>query len=434
MLIDLYQRGVGGGATHVQALTEELQKMGHVVTICTIGSKSLPEFEENNGVKIYRFKGFFEKMPFLFSDADKMWHPPTRDWLLTRKLEEIIKKVKPDVIHAHDFVLYSILPVKKKFNIPLVVTLHNYCFFCPSFMLRKNCKIPLTKNCIRCAKWQYGFLKSFLVYFALKNNFSKLKYVDKFIAINPFKKRVFLKYLCLKKEDIVIIPNPINIETFSPYIDMNDKRRYEKKFGINPDMDKIVYAGTLRPSKFDAFVSTINAVPEIVEKFPNTIMLLVGEGEFLNYVKDISKRINQRLNRTAIIPTGGMRSEEMPIILNLADIVIGVGRVALEAMACAKPVIIAGSIVGLSGGNYGGLVTPNNVNELWTHNFSGRNSLERTSPENIAQECLRLLADEKYRASIGKFARTYIRKYDVRKIAKQVETVYYDVIRVRAKH
>ncbi|MBR5638401.1 MAG: glycosyltransferase [Muribaculaceae bacterium] len=74
-----------------------------------------------------------------------------------RQLEELLKAVSPDVAHIHNMfngLSMSILPVLHKHNIPVVVTMHETRFVCPSsyFMLRgkwcRFCRKSLHLNCL----------------------------------------------------------------------------------------------------------------------------------------------------------------------------------------------------------------------------------------------------------------------------------------------
>jgi glycosyltransferase involved in cell wall biosynthesis len=96
-------------------------------------------------------------------------------------------------------------------------------------------------------------------------------------------------------------------------------------------------------------------------------------------------------------------------------------------MACAKPVVIAGDTVGPFGGNFGGIVTPNNVNALRSHNFTGRNSTERTTAPKIAEACIRLLGDQESSRCLGDFGRKYVeREHDIEKKAKDIVRLYQE--------
>jgi glycosyltransferase involved in cell wall biosynthesis len=364
--------------------------------------------------------------------------PPMKDFLVTKAFKETFRKERPDIIHAHDWMVYSILPLKKKYNIPFVLSFHGYDFLCPNVLFvreRKTCERPLTTQCLSCGveKYKLPLAKLLPVYCALRMNRSNVKKIDKFIASHSFQKQIYLKYLGLKDQDICVIPQPVDVDSFCPSARTADEiREYEKKLRFESGAIKIVHVSRLWWDKMDAILNMIRATPSVIKEFPDAQVLLVGEGECLDYVYQLARGVNKQLNKTAIIVTGGIEAGDMPKIMRLADVVIGVGRVPLEAMACGKPVIVAGTIVGPLGGNYGGIVTPKNVAELQAHNFSGRNSSVVTSPRKMADDCTGLLANRKHMSSLGSFGIKYIKKeYDSKRIARRIEGVYHEVIECR---
>jgi len=243
MLSDFYPPNIGGMERHVQSLSRELSKRGHEVTVCTIGHPGLPEYEEEGGVKIYRLEGLFQKVPFLYKDPARRFHPPTRDWLITRKLAQIIKQEKPDIIHAHGWILHSVIPLRKRAKIPLVVTLHNYGFLCPKQGLLTNkkatCDEPFTRNCLVCGKDIYSsVIKLLAAYYGVKVNRDRLKLMDKFIAVSSFVKEVHAKHLSLSDKDIVMIPN---------FYDHDIDVQREEAAGLPQDF--ILFVGAFIPNK-----------------------------------------------------------------------------------------------------------------------------------------------------------------------------------------
>jgi len=425
---------LGGKQTYVQALSRELCHMGHKVTISTLQCRNLPSLEKSNEAIICRLESLFQKIP---SRAEQPI-PPMKDLLVTEAFKETFRKERPDIVHAHDWMVYSILPLKKEYNIPFVLSFHGYDFLCPNVLFvrgKKTCERPLASECLSCGveKYKLPLAKLLPVYCALRMNKPNMKKIDKFIASHSFQKQIYSKYLGLKDQDICVIPQPVDVNSFCPGARTADEiREYEKKLRVESGAIKIVHVSRLWWDKMDVILNLIRATPSIVKEFPDVQVLLVGEGECLDYVYQLARAVNKQLNRMAIIVTGGIKAEDMPKIMRLADVVIGVGRVPLEAMACGKPVIVAGTIVGSSGGNYGGIVTPENVTELQAHNFSGRNSSVGTSPRKIAEDCTRLLADRKYMSYLGSFGRKYIEKeFDAKRIARRIEDVYYEVIESR---
>jgi glycosyltransferase involved in cell wall biosynthesis len=198
MLSQLYPPIIGGVERHVQALSHELSKREHEVVVCTILSPGLNEYEEVDGVKIYRLEGFFQKMPFIYKDRTKKWHPPVQDRVLTTKLVRIIDKEKPDVIHAHGRIVFSVLPLRKRYNIPIILSLHTYEFICPktNFVCdKKICDRPFTRYCIICSRAFYGLAKSIATYYSMKMSKGRLEHIDKFIeCFNEINGYYFYKY------------------------------------------------------------------------------------------------------------------------------------------------------------------------------------------------------------------------------------------------
>lgn len=440
LLVDQYPPvSMGGGETHVKSLAKSLHERGHKVIVFTLAGNRMPNFEKNTGISIFRFEGLFQRASFLFRNPAIKRHPPIRDPLIVKKLKMIIEKEKPEILHAHlsrGWIVYSVLPLREKFGIPIVVTLHNYGLMCPIMTLTKDgeqCQSVLTNKCVSCgARAQLSAAKSLLVYLFLRLNKSRLKQVDKFVAISPYQRRVYSKYLGLNETDIAVIPNSVDVQKFSStkYNSENTRREFEKKLGVHHDTNKIIHISRLAHEKLNSIEGIVNATPKIAKKFPHTQVLIVGNGEYFDRVARLARKVNQRLKKQAIIMTGSVKDDDMPKIMSLADIVIGVGRVALEAMACGKPVVIAGTLVGPFGGNYAGIVTKSNVDELRAHNFSGRNSFEKTTPDKIVEDCIGLLEDAEYRLSLGSFGREYVeQEHDIRIVVRKVEAVYLDVIR-----
>lgn len=253
MLSDFYPPIIGGLERYVKTLSEGLSKRGHLVTVCTIKSKHLPSFEEQKGVRIIRVDGFFQSIPFLFADRTKRYHPPIQDWLITRKLKELIEETKPDIIHVHGWILHSVLPLKKKYNIPLIVTLHDYGLFCPKKSMMKSdnqiCNKPFSTDCIKCGLKPYGSVKSFLGYLGVKSNKHMLKRVDKFIAVSQYVKEVHSMHLELNEEKIVVIPNFYKEEN----VNSNKEEMLPEKF--------ILFAGSLMHDRgTDVLIKAYNTI------------------------------------------------------------------------------------------------------------------------------------------------------------------------------
>lgn len=71
-----------------------------------------------------------------------------------RQLKKILIKEKPDVVHVHNLfplISPSILPVIKRFGVPIVMTVHNYRLICPNGLFYNKKKI--CENCSKGREW-----------------------------------------------------------------------------------------------------------------------------------------------------------------------------------------------------------------------------------------------------------------------------------------
>ena len=77
-------------------------------------------------------------------------------------LHRIIKHERPEIVHAHNWLVYSFLPLKAWSGAKLVVTLHNYGMVCAKTTLMYQnalCDGPNMMKCLGCAVEHYGFIK-----------------------------------------------------------------------------------------------------------------------------------------------------------------------------------------------------------------------------------------------------------------------------------
>jgi glycosyltransferase involved in cell wall biosynthesis len=110
---------------------------------------------------------------------------------------------------------------------------------------------------------------------------------------------------------------------------------------------------------------------------------------------------------------------------NLADCVVAVARTALEGMACARPVIIAGE------GGYRGILTPDRLEEFAQANFTARVGGRPFDPQEMAADVIRLLQPEAapLREAYGEAGRRYVvDNLSIEAITARILDVYAEVL------
>lgn len=159
LLSDLYPPIIGGLERHVETLGRSLARRGHEVAVATLWHEGLPEFEVVEGVSVHRVRGFFQRFEGAFEDPARRYAPPVPDPGVVAALRGIVGELKPDIVHAHNWMVHSYLPLKRASGARLILSLHDYSLVCAkkSLMFRDGiCSGPEPRKCLRCASDYYG--------------------------------------------------------------------------------------------------------------------------------------------------------------------------------------------------------------------------------------------------------------------------------------
>jgi glycosyltransferase involved in cell wall biosynthesis len=162
LLSDLFPPIIGGLERHVQTLGRSLAARGHEVTVATLWHDGLPEREVVEGVSIRRVRGLFQRFAGAFEDPARRYAPPVPDPGVTAALRHVVRETRPDIVHAHNWMVHSFLPLKPISGAGLILSLHDYSLVCAkkSLMFREDvCSGPAPRKCLRCAAEHYGRVK-----------------------------------------------------------------------------------------------------------------------------------------------------------------------------------------------------------------------------------------------------------------------------------
>ena len=120
---------------------------------------------------------------------------------------------------------------------------------------------------------------------------------------------------------------------------------------------------------------------------------------------------------------GSRRQEELPIYYGAADVVVmpsyaeTFGMVALEAMACARPVLAS---------RVGGLAYLVQDGKTGYHVQEGR-------PNELAQRLVELLSNSELRERMGEAARKVAEKYLWSKTAGEIIELYKTIVKLKIR-
>jgi len=318
MVSDVYPPLVGGQEREIRLLSEAISRKKHQVIVCTLNNGSLPSYSEENGVRVYRIEGMFQRIPHLYRNPQRKFHPPVVDWIVARNLQKIVKTENPDIIHTHGWMLYSILPLQKTGRIPLCVTFHDYGFVCPircSPWYRDGiCHNPPTSplsQCLHCERKVYGLAKSLLCYYSLKLN--KAFTCDVLVLTNPY----ILEKMSYIEQQKIYLPHPIDTDEFRPI----ETEEYEDRILVWAKLDRI------------KGIDIVFKVARLLPEYRFNIIFLGGDKEYYKAIKP---------SNVTLLPE--QRLQEIPEFINKYPLIIGqfllgaFGHAELEAMSCGKPV------------------------------------------------------------------------------------------------
>ncbi|MDX6643267.1 MAG: hypothetical protein QOD76_1229, partial [Solirubrobacteraceae bacterium] len=162
MVTDFYPPILGGVEILVQSLAGELARRGHEVSVATLAARGLPSEEIDGDVRIHRIGASAQRAAWLFKSDARQWAPPVPDPEATMGLRTVVAKERPDVVHGHDWLARSYLPLKRRRGPALVMSLHYFTLTCPKKNLMYDgapCSGPGLAKCLGCASRHYGRAK-----------------------------------------------------------------------------------------------------------------------------------------------------------------------------------------------------------------------------------------------------------------------------------
>jgi glycosyltransferase involved in cell wall biosynthesis len=161
MVTDFYSPFVGGAEIAVRNLTHALAERGHTTSIATIRTDGLPEREDDGPVRIHRIRCTTQRAKLLYNQS-RPWAPPIPDPEAMIALQRLVALERPNIVHGHDWLARSVLPLKRSSATRFVMTLHYYTISCAKKSLVYQgapCSGPGLTKCLRCASGHYGLLK-----------------------------------------------------------------------------------------------------------------------------------------------------------------------------------------------------------------------------------------------------------------------------------
>lgn len=361
-----------------QRVCEALIKRGHRVKVVCAGGAPMPDTEDwidpkGVPVRIYgrHQKGAFKDFVFALQVA-KMLVRERRNYQLVYFLMQGLH-------------LALGLPVARSLNKPILMKISS------------SIVIPILNKSIS-GRMELGWLRKWARYVMILNDGVRQQAIDH--GFPPQK--------------LVWMPNPVDTNEFSP-ADPAERSVLRAQFGVPPTSPVILYCGRLAGIK--ALPSLLDAFGAVSIKFPEAMLVLLGDGPDRAALEEQAKRLQLRAENIHFM--GRVDPEQIPLWAKISDIFAlvshseGFSCALAEAMstglACVVSDIPANRQLIRSGEQ--GFLTPVGDSKA------------------IAAAIARLLEDPRLREQMGQIARqTILENYSIDLVANRYEELIREAL------
>lgn len=368
---------VGGLGEHVYYLGRSLAKKG--VNTHVVAYSSVTSYDTQENFHISKFNSYLPSENFL------SWAILMSQYM-KMKGAQVMRENDIDVIHAHDWLsALAGISLKHMFKKPLIATIHS-----TEYGRRNGIHEPF-QNVVHQIEY-------------------KLSYEAwRIICCSYFMKNEIQNIFSCPGDKINVIPNGVDESKFMFPFNYNIRSKY-----AYPWERIVLYVGRLFPEKGCDLL--LGAAPFILKRHPNAKFVIAGEGYMRSkFMHDA----NFMGLRDKCYFTGYLDEYSLRSLFRMADIVAVPSRyepfgiVALEGMACEKPVVVSDT---------GGL------SEIVWHDYDGI-KVRPNHSESLAGGINRVLNNEEHSRWLGRNAIKKIReKYNWLKISQDTINIYKDIL------
>jgi glycogen(starch) synthase len=374
-------RVVGGIARHCEGLAKALVQQNHEVHLFTLDFPGSPNYEEMDGVKVYRA-------------STELGHPNFLTWVLlfnhflTKRMADVTQSIDFDVMHVHDWLAaFSGISFKHYLKKPMVLTVH-------------STEVGRAQGLHSPDSFSINGIEWWAMYEA-----------DRVIVCSQSMKNEICGHFNLPWDKVDVIPNAIDATQYQTSVDRGSVRQ---RYGVGYGEKLILCVGRLVPQKGIEYF--IRAIPSIAKRYPEAKFIIVGEG----WSRDILEAEARASGQGRKVQFTGFASDQEVInLMTSADVLVvpsvyePFGIVALEGMATGVPVV-ASQVGGLS--------------EVIEHDRTGLFVFPR-SPESIAWGIDRVLSDPDHAKWLIENAKEKLHKaYSWEAVAMKTVEVYRKVV------
>lgn len=326
MLSQFYPPVMGGQERHVRDLAHALATRGHEVEVATIATEGDEGTTLDGAVPVHRLRTTAQRMPRLYTESGRPHALPVSDPELRAGIGRLLVERRFDVVHAHDWIVNSLLGPARRTRTPVLLTQHDYSHVCATKRMMRGdvvCPGPAPVACVRCASAQYGPVVGPGV--VLANVAGRRARRANVAAFIPVSATVAARTALMGYSHYEVIPN------FVPNDILVDPTSLDGDQSGGP----ILFVGDVTRDKgvdvlFDAYrrLSNSSRLVLVGRVLPDAPVDRPSGVELLGPTRPDEVLVHMRTARIVVVPS---------IVLDASPTVV------LEAMAAARPVVASSS-------------------------------------------------------------------------------------------
>ena len=413
---DIYYPMTNGVAVFAKNLAEGLSKAGHeVIVLCpSFKGRYYRYTDPDTGVTLVHLKS--KRFPLYPDQIEKvpakktiLGLPMPRlmyragiwfAWNPYDKIEEILNKFQPDVIHLQtaETIALAIMKYQRKYDVPLVSTGHAYPDnITGQFKALKPVKKPVD-----------AVLRTYMASFLKHSEYATMPTEMAIDDLVPQNRRRF-------KVTVEPLSNGIDLGCFNPG---RAKKTVLEKYGIDMGRLRIINVGRVDPEK--SIDKVIEAFTKVVKKLPEAELLIVGDGIAKNSLEKLVKKLGLEQN---VRFTGRVMMPDLVELYRSADMFATAsetetqGIVLIEAAACGLPLVAvdAGAVKELCQNRKNGILCkPGDV-------------------DGLARAMVKILSDTELAEKYGKESLEIAKKHDLSRTLNRFEEIYKTAIALNSQ-
>lgn len=361
VLMLVNKMSIGGTENYVLNLARALRPLGIHVGVAAHDGPMTATFRKH-GIRVHLFPNTAKKSK------------------LASMLAKIVRSQAYRLIHAHDTPSYELADtLSRTTGVPLVLSMHG-----------RYHGVPALRRAARRAR--------------------------RVIAITP-RLQAWARALHIPSAKVVHIPAGVDTARFIPQSRASSRR----KLGLSPHGELVVYASRFGRDKYPIARKVVKAGSIIAQGRKRSLSILAGPGKYRRHLAKQAAAANRKIGRRAIIVKPAMG--QIQYLYGAADVTVGTGTVAIEAMACGKPVIAAG----VKG--YYGVITPRNLKSARYNQFGDHGGRRSVSTARIARDIRKVLDNRRWAGRLGRMGRRIaVSRYALSSAARRIGALYAQVL------